>query len=84
MNSNDLVWQSKHKQQQILFHCGINLKVVFHRNRMKPVEKFAFKSPQTFRCEIKSYNVLVIMIFCRTTHAVSARPKKIPRTHIER
>ena len=37
------MWKSLHKQQQILLHCGINLKVLLHR--MKPMEKFAFKSP---------------------------------------
>ena len=41
------------KKQQILLYCGINLKVVFHRNRMKRMEKFAFKSPQRFHCKIK-------------------------------
>ena len=40
LHSNDLVWQSLHKQQQILLYCGINLKIVLHRNRMKPMEKF--------------------------------------------
>ena len=73
MHSNDLMWQSKHKRQQIIFHCSINLKVVLHRNRMKPMEIFAFQSPQRFHCKIRSYNVFVITIFCRTT--VSARPE---------
>ena len=38
----------KNRKQQILFHCrgGMNLKIVSHMNRMKPMEKFAFKSPQ--------------------------------------
>ena len=60
----------------------MNLKIVLLMNRMKPMEKFAFKSPQRFHCKIKSYNVFFIMIFCRTTE--SARPEKITRTHIER
>ena len=41
LHSNDLVRHSLHKQQQILLHCGINLKVVLHRNqeRGKGTEK---------------------------------------------
>ena len=63
LHSNYLVWQSLHKQQQILPYCGINLKVVLHRNRMKPTEKFTLKSPLRFHCKIKSYNVFVVMTF---------------------
>ena len=79
--SNDLVSQSLHKQQ-ILLYRGINLEVVLHRNRMKPMEKFAFQSPKRFHCKIKSQNVFVIMIFCRTT--VIARPEKTTTTHTEK
>ena len=42
---------------------------------MKPMEKFAFKSPQRLHSKIKSQNVVVITIVCRTT--VSARPKRL-------
>ena len=73
LHSTDLVYESKYKQQQIIFHCGMNLKVVLHRHRMKPMEKFAFKSLQRFLCKIRSSNVFVTMIFCRTT--VSAQPE---------
>ena len=79
LHSNDLVWQSLRKQQQILPHCGINLKVVLHRNRMKPMEKFAFKPPQRFHCKISignsmicsniwhKYHVQIMLLFVYTT-----------------
>ena len=64
----------------ILFHCRINLKVVLYRNRMKSMEKLL--SNRRKDAAVKLSNVFVIMIFCWTT--VSARPKKITRTQIQR
>ena len=68
VNNDDFVTEPRSKKVLTIFkvlleNCirmiscdstAVNLKVVLHRNRLKPMEKFAYKSPQRFHCKTKS------------------------------